>query len=134
MSRNERGDQAGGLLFALLKALGISLGVLIVLTALTALGISAEILPEMAFAVAPYIIAAFSAAAGGLFAARWYGAKPVPIGALYGLVYTVLLYLVGLVLPNVSFSPPAFFTLLALNIVFGALGALPAANTRKRKY
>ena len=134
MSTNERTGKAGGLPLTLLKALCIGLVVMVVLTALTALGISKELLPEAAFSVAPYVISALSVIVCALFASRRHGAKPVPIGALSGLIFTLTLYIFGLLLPKVSFSPPVFFSLLALNLVCGALGGLPAANTRRRKY
>ena len=75
MSKNERTGKAGGLPLTLLKALCIGLVVMVVLTALTALGISKELVPEAAFSVAPYVISALSVIVCALFAARRHGAK-----------------------------------------------------------
>lgn len=128
----DRSSAAGGLLF-MLKTVFFAYCISVLLLFLTALFATFNPLSDSIIAIAVNTITAIGVSFCGFMSGRHFGSKGLIFGALCGILYAVLLWLLGaLVSPNPSFGASAF-TALAIGTVCGAVGGIIGINTKKQR-
>ena len=104
----------------------------LVLSAVAAALLSAEILPVGAEKVVCWVITALSAFLGALLCARRAGEKRLPLCVAAGVVYLLLAFVLrGLIFKEVGPQP---WVVPVLVLVGSALGALASSGKKKRRY
>lgn len=104
----------------------------LLLSAVAAALISAELLPVGAEKVICWVITALSAFLGALICARRAGEKRLPLCVASGVVYLLLAFVLrGLIYKEVGPKP---WAIPVLALAGSALGALAASGKKKRRY
>ncbi len=121
-----------GLLF-MLKSVFIAYCISVVLLFLTALVATFNALSDPIIAVIVNIVTAFGVSFCGFISGRHFQSKGLVFGALCGLIYAVILWLLGIMISrNVNFGASAL-TALAIGIICGAVGGIVGINTKRQR-
>lgn len=110
----------------------IGLIVSILLLALFSLIFTVQDLPQGAVVPLACISIAGGSLVGGFLAARTYGNKGLAFGAITGLLFFVVLYVIGIIMRQIGIGPEAFLKLI-ISVTAGCIGGITGVNTGRRK-
>ncbi len=116
-----------------IKNVFVSFLVTAVLLFLSAIAVTYLSAPEPVIDAVVLVVTAFCVLWGGFRASRHLGRQGLLSGAISGMVYVVLLYLIGsLVFGKLTFASHTMLSMM-IGIGCGAIGGIIGVNTKKRR-
>ena len=125
-------NPASGILF-MFKAVAISYIISLILLFGAALFATFRALSDTGIIILANIVTAFGTALSGFMAGRHFSSKGIFFGAGCGIIYTVILCIIGnIISANINLGI-SFLTALLIGIICGAVGGIAGINTKRTR-
>ena len=126
------GGFTSGLLF-MIKAVGISYILSVIMLTLAAVFAVYRGLGDVGISVLANVVTAIGTAFSGFMAGRHFDSRGLIFGAGSGVIYTVLLCIMGNIVSGSLNFGVSFLTAFLIGLICGAVGGIAGINTKRTK-
>jgi len=117
----------------MLKAVALSYIISFVMLFAAALLATFQSFSDTAVYILANLVTALGTAIAGFTAGRHFDSKGIFFGAGCGIIYTLILCLIGNIISTCINHGSSFFVALAIGIICGAVGGIAGINTKKTR-